>query len=277
MRTTLAVRLISLLTIGVLTVVVVGPITWALVTSLKTETNVITFPPTLLPSPATLASYLAVFRQQNFAIELFNSIFYAIGSIALTLAVSIPAGYAASRLTFSAKRAVMLLILATSMIPGVALLIPTYFVLNALGLLNNPLAIIVLQAARLVPQTVWFMQNFVDAVPIELDEATQVDGATRWQTFTRVILPLIKPGIAAAAVLGVISTWNDYITVAAFAPDIARRTLQVALVNQVFDSIGITWSYVMAFAIISSIPMVALFVLAQQWFIAGLTAGAVKG
>ena len=277
MRTTLAVRLISLLTIGVLTVVVVGPITWAVVTSLKTETNVITFPPTLLPSPATLASYLAVFRQQNFAIELFNSIFYAIGSIALTLAVSIPAGYAASRLTFSAKRAVMLLILATSMIPGVALLIPTYFVLNALGLLNNPLAIIVLQAARLVPQTVWFMQNFVDAVPIELDEATQVDGATRWQTFTRVILPLIKPGIAAAAVLGVISTWNDYITVAAFAPDIARRTLQVALVNQVFDSIGITWSYVMAFAIISSIPMVALFVLAQQWFIAGLTAGAVKG
>jgi ABC-type glycerol-3-phosphate transport system permease component len=277
MRTTLAVRLISLLTIGVLTVVVVGPITWALVTSLKTETNVITFPPTLLPSPATLASYVAVFRQQNFGIELFNSILYAIGSIALTLAVSIPAGYAASRLTFSAKRAVMLLILATSMIPGVALLIPTYFVLNALGLLNNPLAIIVLQAARLVPQTVWFMQNFVDAVPIELDEATQVDGATRWQTFTRVILPLIKPGIAAAAVLGVISTWNDYITVAAFAPDIARRTLQVALVNQVFDSIGITWSYVMAFAIISSIPMVALFVLAQQWFIAGLTAGAVKG
>ena len=277
MRTTLAVRLISLFTIGVLTVVVVGPITWALVTSLKTEANVITFPPTLLPSPSTLASYVAVFRQQNFAIELFNSIFYAIGSIVLTLAVSIPAGYAASRLTFSAKRAVMLLILATSMIPGVALLIPTYFVLNALGLLNNPLAIIVLQAARLVPQTVWFMQNFVDAVPIELDEATQVDGATRWQTFTRVILPLIKPGIAAAAVLGVISTWNDYITVAAFAPDIARRTLQVALVNQVFDSIGITWSYVMAFAIISSIPMVALFVLAQQWFIAGLTAGAVKG
>lgn len=277
MRTTLAVRLISLLTIGFLTVVVVGPITWALVTSLKTETNVITFPPTLLPSPATLASYVAVFRQQNFGIELFNSILYAIGSIALTLAVSIPAGYAASRLTFSAKRAVMLLILATSMIPGVALLIPTYFVLNSLGLLNNPLAIIVLQAARLVPQTVWFMQNFVDAVPIELDEATQVDGATRWQTFTRVILPLIKPGIAAAAVLGVISTWNDYITVAAFAPDIGRRTLQVALVNQVFDSIGITWSYVMAFAIISSIPMVALFVLAQQWFIAGLTAGAVKG
>jgi ABC-type glycerol-3-phosphate transport system permease component len=171
----------------------------------------------------------------------------------------------------------MLLILATSMVPGVALLIPTYFVLDAIGLLNNPVAIIVLQAARLVPQTIWFMQNFVDAVPVELDEATEVDGATRWQTFAQVILPLIKPGIAAAAVLGVITTWNDYITVAAFAPDLARRTLQVALVNQVFDSIGITWSYVMAFAIISSLPIVALFLVAQRWFIAGLTAGAVKG
>jgi multiple sugar transport system permease protein len=276
-RTTPAERLTSCFIIGGLTAVVVGPIAWALLTSLKTEANVITFPPSFLPSPATTASYEAVLRQQNFATELFNSVFYAVASIALTLAVAVPAGYAASRLTFSAKRAVMLLILATSMIPGVALLIPTYFVLDAIGLLNNPIAIIVLQAARLVPQTVWFMQNFVDAVPIELDEATQVDGATRWQTFSQVILPLIKPGIAAAAVLGVISTWNDYITVAAFAPDIARRTLQVALVNQVFDTIGITWSYVMSFAIISSIPIVALFLVAQRWFIAGLTAGAVKG
>jgi multiple sugar transport system permease protein len=277
MRATPAERLISRLTIGVLTAVVVGPMTWALMTSLKTEANVITFPPSLLPSPATLASYVAVFRQQNFPIELFNSVFYATASIGLTLLVSVPAGYAASRLTFPGKRVVMLLILATSMIPGVALLIPTYFVLDAIGLLNNPVAIIVLQAARLVPQTIWFMQNFVDAVPVEIDEATEVDGATRWQTFARIILPLIKPGIAAAAVLGVITTWNDYITVAAFAPDIARRTLQVALVNQVFDSIGITWSYVMAFAIISSIPIVALFLVAQRWFIAGLTAGAVKG
>src|SRR5581483_1898974 len=177
-RATPAERLIARLTIGVLIALVAAPIASALVTSFKTEARVITFPPLLLQSPATIASYLAFFRQQNFAIELLNSVFYSNGAIALTLVVSVPAGYAASRLIFSAKRAVMLLILATSMIPGVALLIPTYFVLDAIGLLNNPVAIIVLQAARLVPQTVWFMQNFVDAVPIELDEATQVDDAT---------------------------------------------------------------------------------------------------
>ena len=135
---------------------------------------------------------------------------YTHRSLAAALAVllSAPAGYAASRFEFRGKRTVMLLILSTSMIPGVALLVPTYFLLDALGLLNNAAVIIVVQAARLVPQTVWFMQNFVDAVPRELDEATQVDGANHWQTFTKVILPLVRPGIAASAVIGMVTTWN---------------------------------------------------------------------
>jgi len=277
MRTSPAERWILRAIVAMLVLIVAVPMSWALVTALKTEANVITYPPSFLPSPATLESFGAVLRHQTFATELMNSVVYALAAIALTIAVSVPAGYAASRFEFPGKRAVMLVILATSMIPGVALLVPTYFVLERIGLLNNPLAIIVLQATRLIPQTIWFMQNFVDAIPRELDEATEVDGANRWQSFTLVILPLIRPGIAATAVLGIITTWNDYITVAAFAPDVARRTLQVALVNQVFDSIGITWSYVMAFALVASIPVVVLFLIAQRWFIAGLTAGAVKG
>lgn len=277
MRNSFSTRALPYTMLTLLSIAVLMPIAWALSTSFKPEASVISYPPVFLPSQLSFDGYLAVFRQQNFVVELFNSILYAVAAIALTIAVSAPAGYAASRLEFRGKRAVMLLILATSMVPGVALLVPTYFLLDRVGLLNNPAAIIVLQSARLVPQTVWFMQNFVAAVPLELDEASQIDGATRWQCFTRIILPLIKPGIAATAVLGVITTWNDYITVAAFAPDVARRTLQVALVNQVFDSIGITWSYVMAFALVSSLPVVGMFMVAQKWFIVGLTAGAVKG
>ncbi len=277
MRTTPLERLVSRFALVLLALLVLGPLAWAISASFKTEATVIAYPPSFVPSPPTLASYGAILRQANFLTELFNSILYAFGAVALTIAVSAPAGFAASRLEFRGKRAIMLLILATSMIPGVALLVPTYFLLDHLGLLNSATAIIVLQAARLVPQTVWFMQNFIDAVPRELDEAANIDGATRFQTFTKIILPLIRPGIAASAVLAVITVWNDYITVAVFAPEVARRTLQVALVNQVFDSIGITWSYVMAFAVFSSIPIVALFLFAQRWFIAGLTAGAVKG
>jgi len=167
--------------------------------------------------------------------------------------------------------------LATSMVPSVALLVPTYVMLQQIGLLNSRIAIIVISAARLAPQTVWFMKNFIDAVPLEIEEAALIDGATRPQILARLVLPLIRPGIAATAVLGLITTWNDYITVAVFAPDIDRRTLQVALVNQVFDAIGISWSYLMAFAIVSCLPVVVIFLFSQRWFISGLTAGSVKG
>jgi multiple sugar transport system permease protein len=270
-------KLISWAVLIALVLTVLVPLSWAVLTSLKSETSVMAYPPSLLPTDPSLSAYKTVFRNETFGRDLFNSVLYAVCAVALAVLLSAPAGYAASRFEFRGKRAVMLLILSTSMIPAVALLVPTYYLLDKLGLLNNPMVIIVLQAARLVPQTVWFMQNFVDAVPRELDEATQVDGASHWQTFTRVILPLVRPGIAASAVIGVITTWNDYITVAAFAPEVAHRTLQVALVNQVFDSIGISWSYVMAFAVVCSIPIVAIFMFAQRWFISGLTAGAVKG
>ena len=270
-------KILSWTVLGVLVLTVLIPLSWAVFTSLKSEASVMAYPPTFLPTDPSLSAYKTVFLNQTFASDLFNSVFYSLAAVALAVVLSAPAGYAASRFEFPGKRAVMLLILSTSMIPAVALLVPTYYLLDKLGLLNNPVVIIVLQAARLVPQTVWFMQNFVDAVPRELDEATQVDGANHWQTFTKIILPLVRPGIAATAVIGVITTWNDYITVAAFAPEVAYRTLQVALVNQVFDSIGITWSYIMAFAVVCSIPIVAIFMLAQRWFISGLTAGAVKG
>jgi multiple sugar transport system permease protein len=270
-------RVLSWAVLASLVLVVLIPLSWAVLTSLKSEASVIAYPPSFLPTEPSLSAYKAVFRHETFASDLFNSVLYSLGAVVLAVVLAAPAGYAASRFEFRGKRAVMLLILSTSMIPGVALLVPTYFLLDALGLLNNAAVIIVVKAARLVPQTVWFMQNFVDAVPRELDEATQVDGANHWQTFTRVILPLVRPGIAASAVIGLITTWNDYITVAAFAPELGHRTLQVTLVNQVFDSIGITWSYVMAFAVVSSLPIVAIFLLAQRWFISGLTAGAVKG
>ncbi len=104
-----------------------------------------------------------------------------------------------------------------------------------------------------------------------------MDGANRYQIISKLILPLIRPGIAAVATIGIVTTWNDYITVAVFAPDVAKRTLQVALVNQVFDAVGISWSYMMAFVVMASMPVILMFGLVQKWFISGLTAGAVKG
>ena len=259
------------------TALVLLPVLWGVSTSLKNEVDAVQVPPKLLPAPATASNYIQVFSDPNFLTQLGNSVLYSVGSVLLALAVSIAAGYAASRFTFRAKSPLLLVILATSMVPSVALLVPTYVMLQQIGLLNSSLAIIVISAARLAPQTVWFMKNFIDAVPVDVDEAALIDGATRLQIVTRMVLPLIRPGIAATAILGLIATWNDYITVAVFAPDLGRRTLQVALVNQVFDAIGISWSYLMAFAIISCLPVILVFLASQRWFITGLTAGSVKG
>src|SRR5438105_10048335 len=184
-----------------------GPMLWAISTSLKNEVNAVSAIPSLIPSPATFSNYLSVFSHKTFLIELVNSILYAAGAVAVALAVGIPAGYAASRYTFPAKRPVMLLILATSMVPGVALLVPTFYLLDHLGLLNNRLVIVIILAARIAPQTVWFIQNFIEAVPIEIDEAAHIDGASRVQIPTKLVLPLIRPGIAAVAVIGAITTW----------------------------------------------------------------------
>src|SRR5207249_5940487 len=153
-----------------------GPILWAISTSLKNEVNAVSAIPSLIPSPATFSNYLSVFSHKTFLIELVNSIVYAAGAVAVALAVGIPAGYAASRFSFPAKRPVMLLILATSMVPGVALLVPTFYLLDHFGLLNNRFVLVVILAARVAPQTVWFIQNFVEAVPLEIDEAALIDG-----------------------------------------------------------------------------------------------------
>lgn len=261
----------------VLLVIISGPFLWALITSLKPEALAVSYPPVFWPSSITLENYWSVLATATFVTDLWNSILYSVGAVVLSLLVGVPAGYAAARFSFRGRQALMLTILATSMVPSVALLVPTYILLDRVGLLNNPWVLILILSARLVPQTVWFIQNFISALPLEIEEAGFIDGASRWQVVVRLVLPLIKPGIAAVAVMGLITTWNDYVTVAVFAPDVAARTIQVALVNQVFDSIGISWSYFMAFAIVASVPVILIFMLAQRWFVAGLTAGTVKG
>jgi len=277
MNTSKTQKVLSWTSAIVILLVISGPFLWALITSLKPEALAVSYPPLFWPTSTTLEAYREVLTTETFLSDLTNSIIYSVGAVAVSLVVGVPAGYAAARLKFRGKQMLMLTILATSMVPGVALLVPTYILLDRMGLLSNNMVLIVILSARLIPQTVWFIQNFVTALPVEVEEAGFIDGGTRLQVVCRLVLPLIKPGIAAVAVMGIITTWNDYVTVAVFAPDVAARTLQVALVNQVFDSIGISWSYFMAFAIVASVPVVLIFMLAQRWFVAGLTAGTVKG
>lgn len=261
----------------VIGIIVLGPVLWAFATSFKTEVEAVVVPPTLWPNSPTLENYTKVLKDAAFFTDLWNSVAYSVGAVIIALLVGIPAGYAAARFSFKGKRALMLVVLATSMVPGVALLVPTYYLLETVGLLNSGIVVTIILSARIIPQTVWFIANFVEAVPVEIEDSAMIDGASRFQIICALILPLIRPGIAAVATIGIVTTWNDYITVAVFAPEVAKRTLQVALVNQVFDAVGISWSYMMAFVMVASSPVILMFGFVQKWFISGLTAGAVKG
>ena len=136
----------------------------------------------------TIENYVKVFRDQSFPRDFLNSLAYSVGAVALALIVGIPAGYAAARFSFSGKRFLMLVILATSMVPGVALLVPTYYLLDTVGLLNSGVVVTIILAARIIPQTVWFIANFVEAVPIEIEESAFIDGANRFQIVWDLIL-----------------------------------------------------------------------------------------
>jgi multiple sugar transport system permease protein len=256
---------------------ILGPIVWSGMTSFKLEAEAVSYPPTFWPTTFTFQNYVDVVTQPTFGRELYYSILYSFGAVIVAMIVAFPAGYAASRFRFRGKNTAMLMILIIAMIPATALLAPTFFLLNSLGLVNSPIAIIFISAARIAPQTVWFLHNFIDGVPRELEEAAFIDGASRWKSIRTVVLPLMKPGIAATFVLGMIQIWNDYITVATFAPDFALQTLQVKVVNQAFQALGMNWSYLMAFVIVASIPVLIVFLVVQRWFVTGLTSGAVKG
>lgn len=260
-----------------LVVLVLTPLFWAVITAFKTEVDAVSYPPSFIPSPVVFDNIIRVLSGVNFPTELWNSVVYSFGGVALSMLVAAPAAYGASRFDFRGKGALLLLILASSMVPTVALLVPIYGLLDKFHLVNSAWAIIVIEAARTAPQNLWFIRNFIDSVPKEIEEAAFIDGASRTQTFFKIVLPLIKPGLAATFILGLITVWNDYLTVAVFAPESTSRTLQVAIVNQVLDSNGISWSYMMAFVLVASAPVLIIFMLAQRWFISGLVSGGVKG
>jgi len=175
----------------VIGIIVLGPVLWAFATSFKTEVEAVVVPPTLWPNSPTLENYTKVLKDAAFFTDLWNSVAYSVGAVIIALLVGIPAGYAAARFSFKGKRALMLVVLATSMVPGVALLVPTYYLLETVGLLNSGIVVTIILSARIIPQTVWFIANFVEAVPVEIEDSAMIDGASRFQIIWALILPLI--------------------------------------------------------------------------------------
>ena len=211
-----------------------------------------------------------------FATQTFNSLVVSLATAGAAVAIATPAAYALARFPFVGARAGMRGLLATQMFPAVASAVPLYLLLDALHLLDSRAGLILVYASTAVPFAIFQMRGAFLAIPVDIEEAAMVDGATRAQAFYRVVLPAARPAIAVTALFAFMSAWNEFILAATLLSRERAFTLPVVLQRYVGEH-DAAWGAFAAGAILVSVPVMALFYLAQRQLVAGLTAGGVKG
>jgi ABC-type glycerol-3-phosphate transport system permease component len=257
-------------------ILVTSPILWTFSTSLKTPADINRFPPGWIPQPLTLEHYVQILSQSSFFQYILNTCIVAFLSILLTLIVSIPGAYVAARYRFRGKNMVLFIILFTSMMPGIATL-PTLFMLSIrVGLYDTLLVLVLVFSAWRAPTAMWLLRGFVSTIPKELEEAAMIDGCSRFGGFFRVVLPLMRSGIAAVSVLVFVFVWNTWIFASTLTNSPGKSLVTVGLYANISD-IGIKWGTFTAYSILTILPVIVIYLSAQRYFIAGLASGANKG
>jgi arabinogalactan oligomer/maltooligosaccharide transport system permease protein len=233
----------------------------------------------IMPWPAHLSvsNFTSVFTEQPFARWLLNSAVIAIATTVLGVFLACTSAYAFSRFRFPGRRVGLMSFLVSQMFPGTLMMIPLYIIIVlVLGLGSTYLGLILVYSITAIPFCVWMLKGYFDTIPRELEESALMDGASAAVIFYRIVLPLAKPAVAVTALFSFMTAWNEYIQAATFMDKINMYTAPVGLKFFVggFEQ---QWGYFAAGAIVTSIPIVALFLFLQKYLISGLTAGAVKG
>jgi multiple sugar transport system permease protein len=245
---------------------------WMLSLSLKNEVDNMAFPPVFIPNPPTLANFVDVFEKNDFLTYTINSVIVSFGATGLALLLGVPAGFgiAKSRATKAAA-----LVMIARVTPGLSYLIPLFLMFQWLEMTGTLWPIVITHLVITIPIVIWIMIGFFEGLPAELEEAALVDGATIWQAFRHVALPLARPGITVATILAFIFSWNNFIFGVVLAGR-ETRTLPVAVYN-VLSFEQVSWGPLAAAALLVTAPVLILTLLMQREIVAGLTAGGVKG
>lgn len=260
---------------GVGVAVWVFPVLWALLTSFKTERDVLAYPPVWFFEP-TLDNYREVLTgASSIAPNLWSSFLVATFTTALTMLIAIPAAYALARLRYPGKRASGFYVLVTQMLPPVGLIIPYYLVLQKLGALDTYAGLTVIYLTFALPFSIWLMVSYFEDVPFEMEEAALLDRAGRLRALWYVILPQVRGGIAVTTIFVFLNAWNEFMFAVVLGGN-RVRTVTVAMFN--FISVEQTqWAKVTAGAMLAMLPVILIGFFAQRHIVKGLTVGAVKG
>jgi len=245
---------------------------WMISLSVKFEIDNASFPPILIPERFAWENYTAVLNSNRFTTYFFNSLIVTGSATLAALLVGVPAGYGIARMQAHKSTIVILIARIT---PGLSYLIPLFLLFQWFGVLGTLWPQVIIHLVVTVPIVIWIMIGYFETTPMELEEAAVIDGATRWQVFRHVALPIAMPGIAVAFILAIIFSWNNFVFGIVLASR-GTRTLPVAVYNMIsFDQLS--WGPLAAAALIVTLPVLLLTVFAQRQILAGLTDGAVKG
>ncbi len=244
---------------------------WMLSLSLKFEIDNGAYPPILIPERIAWGNYAKIFQENDFLLYFWNSVLVTGTATLLALLVGVPAGYGIARL--KADKAAIVIMIAR-MTPGLSFLIPLFLLFQNVGLLGTLWPQIIIHLVVTVPIVIWVMIGYFETTPLELEEAARIDGASAWQVFAKVALPIARPGIVVSLILAVIFSWNNFVFGIVLA-NRETRTLPVAVYNMLsFEQVS--WGPLAAAALVVTLPVLILTLLAQRQIVAGLTAGAVK-
>lgn len=258
------------------TIPVIFPIYWMVVSSIKTPEDLFTIPPELFPTGLSFESYVQVILHSDIPRYLLNSFIIAILTTLISLFICVLAAYSFVRFDYPGKRIVLISMLFSYIIPPVLLFLPFYMILSKIGMINTYSGIIAAHLTLVTPFLLWMMMPFFKSIPKSLEEAAMVDGASITQVFTKIVLPLAVPGIFSSGIFAFTFSWNEFLYSSVILMDEKLRTIPVGISGFV-SSYDIRWGAIMASSVLAAIPVVLVFRLIQNYFIEGLTAGAVKG
>ncbi len=261
--------------------VVLAPFAWLLISSVADPSDLLARPLHWIPQHVSLARYRSVFvaglseTADTFRASLVNSAVVAGSSVLISLAVGIFGAYAFARLRFPGRRAGLLLMLSTYMLPPIAIVVPLYLIMVQLHLLNTRLGLIVVYCSFITPLVLWIMSGYFRSIPRELEDAARVDGCTRIGALFRVVLPLAWPGILATALVGFLLAWDEFLYALIFTSSTAAKTIPVAIA-EFTGRFTVDFGMIATGGVLASLPPLLIAFVFQRYIVGGLAAGAIK-
>ena len=254
------------------------PLYWALITSLKTEQEIFQNPPTFYPHVLNSKSYAAQVETGDFNKfrSFANSFLISVGATVIAVLLAVPASYGIAKYHFKGRKVMLLAFLVTQMLPVSVLLTPMFIMFKNMHVYNTWIAAVLADATIGIPFSVLILKNYFSSIPKDLEEAAYLDGCNKFTAFIRILIPIAKPGVMVCAIFSFLYAWGDLAYGMTFILDQEKRPITAGIFN-FMGQYGTKWSYLTAFAVVTIIPVALIFIFMQKYIVSGMTSGAVKG